>query len=153
MLVWGSLRLTLVSLRSHVTSVVPSPNIPFLMHTRMRLKSYYNDDVIIGKWINVIRLPQTNTADSAPTAVLPSVIRPYLVYRWAYIGSTIASFPGSCVEQTKSSLVHIVSVPDPFRKNLEGVWQHVLQRRVRANCTVRTNQVAEFSYVMFIKNV
>jgi len=28
MLVWGLLGLTLVSLRSHITSVVPPPNIP-----------------------------------------------------------------------------------------------------------------------------
>ena len=47
----------------------------------------------------------------------------------------------------------LVSFPDPFRKNREGVWQHVLHRRVRAHCTVRANHVAEFSYVMFIKNV
>ena len=47
----------------------------------------------------------------------------------------------------------LVSFPDPFRKNREGVWQHVLHRRVRAHCTVRANQVAEFSYVTFIKNV
>ena len=50
-------------------------------------------------------------------------------------------------------LYSLVSFPDPFRKNREGVWQHVLQRRVRAHCTVRANQVAEFSYVMLIKNV
>ena len=49
--------------------------------------------------------------------------------------------------------VCLVSFPDPFRKNREGVWQHVLHRRVRTHCTVRANQVAEFSYVMFIKNV
>ena len=33
------------------------------------------------------------------------------------------------------------------------IWQHVLHRRVRAHCTVCANQVAEFSYVMLIKNV
>ena len=49
--------------------------------------------------------------------------------------------------------VCLVSFPDPFRKHREGVWQHVLHRRVRAHCTGRANQVAEFTYVMLIKNV
>jgi len=47
----------------------------------------------------------------------------------------------------------LVSFPDPFWKNQEGVWQHVLHCRVRAHCTVHANQVAEFSYIMLIKNV
>ena len=56
---------------------------------------------------------------------------------------------GECVllsQLRHPNVVHfVVSFPDPFRKNREGVWQHVLHRRVRAHCTVRTNQVAELA--------
>ena len=51
---------------------------------------------------------------------------------------------------TEDHVAQVVSFPDLFRKNQEGVWQHVLHRRVRTHCTVSANQVAEFSYVMLI---
>lgn len=61
------------------------------------------------------RLPQTNTADSAPTAVLPSVIRPYLIYKWAYNGSMHSLIPrvscGADKIKPGTNCLHMFSSP------------------------------------------
>lgn len=42
----------------------------------------------------------------------------------------------------------LVSCPNPARTNREGVWQQIVQYRIRPHCTMLTNWVAEFRYVM-----